>query len=65
MNIINRVDTEPEVYGGGGGAVLQECERNKKCEKCGGISFYEYGERKVFVKCVILGCVLSCHSTTP
>jgi hypothetical protein len=34
MNIINRVDTEPEVYGGGGGAggSIQECERNKKCE---------------------------------
>jgi hypothetical protein len=47
MNIINRVDTEPEVYGGGGVVVLYKNAKEIKNAKSGGISFYEYGERKV------------------
>lgn len=58
MNTINRVIIESESECGYSGSI-QECERNKKCEKCGGSSFYEHGERKRFCKmCNIRLCLV-------
>jgi hypothetical protein len=66
MNIINRVDTEPEVYGGGGGAggSIQECERNKKCESAEVFRFTNTANEKFCKMCNIRLCiVVSQHNT--
>jgi hypothetical protein len=66
MNIINRVDTEPEVYGGGGGAggSIQECEEIKNAKSAEVFRFTNTANEKFCKMCNIRLCiVVSQHNT--